>query len=553
MLRTVRNKGVSRAFPGVPRLLVPALGASGRRAPWVLLLGLLLVASPDRGEANGWEHGTVPFVALAAALRSGSVELRAKAAESLGFRGEARGVPPLLDLLEGDEPSHHVRAVAYDALGRLGDARALPVLRDCLQHESREEIRGACVAALGGLGDAESLSLVTEAFRSDAHALVRSRAVDALGAFAEPESLRVLESVVEGEDTELRYRAIRALGRTGMRAAAPSLLARLPLAADEAERAAIVEALARVRDPSAVDALLRELEGGPAPALRARIALALAAIEAPSAYDALLEMLRDPLPAVQFYALRGLRELGRPEAAGDVSDFYRRTAESLADRSSDDLVTDARAVLAALGLQVEALRTLLALGPDAGADAFLDGVRAPEIPRDSQTALRIAEGFYERQRIALHGLGYCHSPEAGRLLAGTDGIGHPDPRLRAVAARSLAVHGGSKVAATLIPMLRDPVPEVRWTAANALGRVADSAAISPLVARLQDEYGEVRRQAALSLGYLGAGTACEALLELASGDPVVAVREAAAYAASLLDEPVGTERKSIEEPCPTSN
>ena len=249
-----------------------------------------------------------------------------------------------------------------------------------------------------------------------------------------------------------------------------------------------MEALARIRDPSAVDALLRELEGGPAPALRARIALALAAIEAPSAYHALVEMLRDPLPAVQFYALRGLRELGRPEAAGDVSRFYRRTAERVADRSPDGLIEDPRTVLAALGLQVEALRTLLALGPDAGVDEFLDGARAPDIPRDSQTALRVAEGFYERQRIALHGLGYCHTPEAGRLLTGRDGIGNPDPRLRAVAVRSLAVHGGPKVAAALIPMLRDPVPEVRWTAANALGRVEDSAAISPLTEVLADEF-----------------------------------------------------------------
>ena len=310
---------------------------------------------------------------------------------------------------------------------------------------------------------------------------------------------------------------------------------RLTLTEDDAERAAIVEALARIRDPSAVDALLRELEGGPAPALRARIALALAAIEAPSAYDALVEMLRDPLAAVQFYALRGLRDLGQPDATGDVLNFYQRTAERLARRSADDLVMDAPAVLSALGLQVEALRTLLALGPDAGVDAFLDGARAPVIPRDSQTALRIAEGFYERRRIALHGLGYCHSPEAGRLLAGGDGIGHPDSRLRAVAVRSLAVHGGSDVAAALIPMLRDPVPEVRWTAASALGRVGDPAALSPLTEVLADEFGEVRRQAALSLGYLGAGTAREALLELADHDPVAAVREAAAYAASLLD------------------
>ena len=503
----------------------------------MLLLGLLFVASTERVEANGWEHGTVPFAALVAALRSNSAELRAKAAESLGYRGEARGVPPLLDLLEKNEASHHVRAIAYDALGRLGDARARPVLRHCLQRESREELRGACVAALGGLDGTESLALVIEAFRADAHSLVRNRAVDALGAFVQPESVRVLEGVVEGDSPELRFRAIRALGRTGMREAAPSLLARLPLAEDDSERAAIVEALARVRDPSAVDALLRELEGGSKPALRARIALALAAIRAPSAYDALVEMLRDPLPAVQFHALRGLRRLGRTEAVGDVLHFYRATAERLAERSPDDLIKDAPAVLATLGLQVEALRTLLALGPDAGAEAFLDGARAPEIPRDSQTALRVAEAFYERQRLALYGLGYSHSPNAERLLAGNGGIGHRDPRLRAVAVRSLAVHGGSEIAAALMPMLGDPVPEVRWTAASALGRIADPDAVFPLRIALTDAFGEVRRQAALSLGYLGRETAREALLELATRDPVAAVREAAAYAAGLLDAP----------------
>ena len=503
----------------------------------MLLLGVLLIAPPDRAAANGWEHGTVPFAALVAALLSASTDLRAKAAESLGYREEARGVPPLLDLIEGNEPSHRVRSVVYDALGRLGDARARPVLRRCLQRESREELRGACVAALGGLGGAESLGLVIEAFREDTHSLVRSRAVDTLGAFAQPESVRVLEEVVANGSAGMRHRAIVALGRTGVNEAVAPLIDRLPLAEEDAERAVIVEAIARLRDPSAVDVLLREMEESPSPALRARIALALAAIQASSAFDALRKMLDDSLPAVQFYALRGLRELGRPEAAGDVLRFYRDTARSLADRAPDSLVEDAPAVLAALGLQIEALRTLLALGPDPGADAFLDGARSPEIPRDSQTALRVAEAFYERQRIALYGLGYTHSKEAARLLAGGGGIGHPDPRLRAVAIRSLAVHGGLDVAAALTQVLYDPVPEVRWTAASVLGRIGDPATVSPLTAMLADEYGEVRRQAALALGYLGSMEARDALLGLASGDPDQAVREAAAYAAGLLDDP----------------
>ena len=508
------------------------------RAPRLLLLGVLLIASPERAAGNGWEHGTVPFPALVAALRGASSDLRAKAAESLGYRGEARGVPPLLDLLERNEPGHRVRSVSYDALGRLGDVRALPVLRHCLRHESREELRGVCVAALGGVGGVESLGLVVRALRGDAHFLVRSRAVDALGAFVQPESVRVLEGVVVSGSADMRHRAIVALGRTGAREAVAPLLDRLPRAEGGAEKVAIVEALARLRDPSALDALLREIDNSPSPALRARIAHALAAIEAPGAYDALVEMLGDPLPAVQFYALRGLKELRRPEAAWEVLRFYEETALRLTDRKPDSLVEEAPSVLAVLDLQVETLRTLLALGPDPGVDAFLDGARSPVIRRDSQTALRVAEGFYERQRISLHALGYCHSPDALRLLEGRDGVGHPDPRLRAVAVRSLAVHGEPDAAAALIPVLRDPVPEVRWTVAAALGRIGDPAAAAPLSAMLADEYGEVRRRAALALGYLGVRGARDALLELASGDPVESVREAAAYAAGRLEAPV---------------
>ena len=527
-----RQSGPSMS-PGGPSGSVPASAAVCRGAPW-MLAGVLLLGSPGQAGGNGWEHGAVPFAALVSALDSESADIRAKAAESLGFRGEARGVAPLLDLLGRTEPSHRVRSVAYSALGRLADHRALPILRRCLHGEAREEIRAVCVTALGELRGPESLGLVLDAFRDDAHPLVRSRAVDALGAFPEPRSLRVLERLLgDGSSGALRRRAIAALGRTGAREAADALLARLPHTEGEAERAAIVEALARLRDPSAVDVLLREMDRARDPALRARVAIALGAIRAPSAYDALVRMLGDPLPAVRLYALRGLKELGRPRAADDVLRFYLEMARRLAGRPAADLVEDAPSVLVLLSLQVEALRALLALDPARGADAFLDGARSPEVPRDSQAALRVAEGFYERRRIALHGLGYSVSRDAAPLLRGSGGIGHPDPRLRAVAVHSLAVLGEAGVAADLTPMLRDPVPEVRWTTARALGRSGDPAAVEPLLALLTDEYGEVRRQAALALGYLGALRARGPLLRLADQDPVETVRAAAAYAAGL--------------------
>ena len=504
------------------------------RIAGLLLCGVLLAWSAESG-GNGWEHGTVPFEALVTALESTSADMRGRAAQSLGYRGEARGVAPLLALLERVEPSHRVRSTAYAALGRLADTRALPVLQGCLRDEAREEIRGECVAAVGGIADAESLELVIGAFRSDPHPLVQDRAIDALGQFARPESVALLAGLLAGDDSVRRRRAIAALGRTGMREAVAPLLARLPEAGATAERAAIVEALARLRDPSALDALLAELDGVRDEALRVRITIALGAIRAPSAYDALVRMLRDPLPAVRFHAVRGLRELGKPAAAGDLARLYHELAESLAGRDYESLAADAPAVITALGLQIEILRALAGLDARRGTGAFIDGAASPAVPLDSQTALRIAEGFYERRRMALYGLGYSASRRAVGVLEGADGIGHPDPRLRAVAVRSLAVLNARGAAARLVPVLGDPVPEVRWTAAMALGRLRHAGAVDALIERLDDGFGEVRRQAALALGYIGEPRASLPLTQLAIDEPVASVREAALYAMDLLD------------------
>lgn len=506
-----------------------------KAATYLVLCCVLVLARPSEAKGNGWEHATIPFDGLVVALDSESESIRARAAESLGFRGEARGVSVLLTLLARPDPSHQVRASAYAALGRLADQRAVPVLGACLGKEEREEIRGVCLTALAGIGGSESLALVLEALREDTNSLVRDRAVDALGAFAQPEAVRALSGLLDANNGSLRRRAVIALGRTGASEATPLLLARLRLAQGSGERMEIIQALGRLRDPLAADALLREMEAATDPLLRTRITIALGAIQAPSAYDALIGALADPLPAVQLYAIRGLQELERPEAAGHLVGLYRALSKQISDDSARAFVADAPAVLTVLSLQVETLRALIELDGPRGLPAFLYGARAIEVGRDSQVSLKLAEGFYERRRIALHGLGYTHSRDAVELLSGSDGIGDPDARLRAVAARSLAVLGTSESIDKLLPMLSDPAPEVRWTAAQGLGRLADRRAVAPLMVLLADDSSQVRKHAALGLGYLGDPKARESLLDIAHRDPVETVREAARYAAGLLN------------------
>ena len=335
---------------------------------------------------------------------------------------------------------------------------------------------------------------------------MQNRAIDALGRFARPESVALLAGLLDDDDPVRRRRAIGALGRTGMREAVAPLLARLGEARATAgraaivetqatvERAAIVEALARLRDPLALDALLAELDTVRDEALRIRITIALGAIRAPSAYDALVRMLRDPAAGGPLPRRAGTAGAGQAGCRRrPLAPLPRAGGKPRRPGLRGRWAADAPAVITALGLQIEILRALAGLDARRGTDAFIDGASSPAVPLDSQTALRIAEGFYERRRMALHGLGYSASRRAVGVLEGADGIGHPDPRLRAVAVRSLAVLNARGAAARLVPMLRDPVPEVRWTAAMALGRLRHPGAVDALIERLNDEFSEVRR------------------------------------------------------------
>ena len=138
------------------------------------------------------------------------------------------------------------------------------------------------------------------------------------------------------------------------------------------------------------------------------------------------------------------------------------------------------------------------------------------------------------RRRALYGLGYTKSTAASELLTGAAGIGDPDFRLRAVAARSLGVLGGHANAHAVAPLLSDASAEVRWTTAEVLGRLGHKGNEAKLAATLGDLVGEVRRQAALALGYLGASEARPKLAERAKTDTDGRVRAAAAYALSLM-------------------
>ena len=502
----------------------------------VLCAALLLPATPPR--ANGWEHGAIPLSALLRGLEDGASETRRRAAESLGLRGQPEAVAPLLARLATPETDPHVRSALYIALGRLRHPTALAALTNCLSGEAREELRGDCALALGLLADRAGLPPLLTALHNDESILVRSRAVDALGSFAAPETVAALAGLLGAEEkgNGLRLRAIRALGRSGAAQAVAPLLSVLRDARDADETLAAIDGLGALAAPEARAPLTALLEQAPEPAVRARIAVALGAIRAGDALPALVALLGDPEPAIRYFAVEALRELGKPAAAGPLRELALGLSEGLDERGEAVLLADPIAALAELSLLEVALRGLTELDPAAGRPAYL-AVAAPRaLAPGSAAALRLADGFYRVRRAALYGLGYTDAEEAQALLAGPAALSDGDPRIRAVAVRALGVLGRPETPALLLPMLADAAAEVRWTAAAVLGRLHDRSAVPALIAGLADGTAEMRRQSALALAYLGDAGARPALLERAAEDDNAGVREAATFAASVLSE-----------------
>jgi HEAT repeat protein len=326
------------------------------------------------------------------------------------------------------------------------------------------------------------------------------------------------------------------LGRTGELAAGDALLRALEAPADEAERLLIVAALGQVKAAAAAGPL-RELLGQAAESvLRAQIVVALGAIRDGSSRPTLVEMLEDPVPAVRYLAVESLHAMGARDAAAPIDALGQELTGQIRHDAADWSAHAAALVVQARTL-VAVLRALIDLDPATGETTMLEAAKLPAVDAPAAAALAVETALFECRRVALHGLGYVPSAAAVELLQGPQGLGHADYRIRAIAARSLAVQGGPAALDRLLPSLQDRSAEVRWTAALGLGRLADRRAVQPLLEHLSDSSARVRREASLALGYLGDPAAKSGLQALASADEAEPVRAAAAYALRLIDRP----------------
>lgn len=507
----------------------------------------------SRAQANGWEHAAVPLPVLLDALNFDDTTTRAKAAESLGVRGAVEAVPPLLTLLEKAEQPPEVKQAVYRSLGQLGDPAARDVLLSCLSEEvARLEIAGTCVTALGHLASANDQPSfeVLSALAQDtvANALMRARAVDALalsGANAVPSLTALLKDPAPG----LSLRAVFALGRSGAAEAARPLVALLKKELNaEAQPRRLAPLVAALRPLGAAEAgpvfeqILQEYSD---PALRVETAASLAAIGTGRQRERLERLLTDPIPAVQYAGLQGLRDLADPEAGSAIAKFAKESfghyRSLFLDKDGDAALENPAAAIALASVFEYALRTLGELAPDGKAELFSTVAAVVPEKRKGAAGAALANAVYQIRRAALYMLGYTKQDAAMLTLIGPHGLADPDPRLRAVAMRSIGVLGDDLDAPDAVPDavavsvegLQDPSAEVRWTAATVLG-LLNAGGGEAVLKMLADTDSRVRAAAAEALGLMRYDPAKAALLALVEGDDADRVQQAARFALSLI-------------------
>jgi HEAT repeat protein len=164
--------------------------------------------------------GPAVINALAAVLRSGSVERRVAAANTLAELGEPSVVKLLISALKDNEAA--VRSAAINGLARMGDSQAVTGLLPLLKDRDRN-VRVATVSALGQMADKGAITPLME-MASDREWEVRAMLAETLGRLGDRSALSTVLELAKDSDQEVRQNAVEALGRVGNESTLHSLV-----------------------------------------------------------------------------------------------------------------------------------------------------------------------------------------------------------------------------------------------------------------------------------------------------------------------------------------
>lgn len=203
---------------------------------------LAQLGSPDLGERLRAVNEARPldpedcFEVLSVGAQDPNARVRYAAVSQMGtlsLPDPGVALPLLLDLLKRD-PEFDVRSAAAAALGDLKQPQVLEDLLTAYRQENEWLAQFSIIAALGELGNRGAYETLVEALLQG-NELIRTAAAGALGDLADPRAVPVLETQLDSEDWQMRYRVTLALARIGGEITRPGLT---KLAQDPVEQVA---------------------------------------------------------------------------------------------------------------------------------------------------------------------------------------------------------------------------------------------------------------------------------------------------------------------------
>ena len=418
-----------RTRPQMALTAVPATIACALFAVLILAPGV---------KANGWEHTSIKLETLIATLEDPDPNMRRRAAESLGYRGQAEASEALLERLDDGEQAVRVRAEIFAALGRIGETSALDAIAECLDNESAAGVRAQCAGALGNIDSARAERLALAGL-DDKHDSVRLRAIESLGSFSSDKTVEALISLSRQAGSGLQQVALLALGRTRAAAGVEVLVAALDNTRNSKRTIVLLQALTLAANPAALEKIRQIYSETPDEEVKRYALVAIAFTRADGIEPLFLEALTSSDPATRSLGLGVLRRFGRADQAKAIAQRALEDMQDLLASPVERLTGDPTQSIAEVGLMNEYLRTVIRLDPAAGEQIYLRAADSRSIPRGSAAELKMAEGFYQARWHSIYGLGYCRSDAARRTVTGA--LADPDARIRAVAVRSIGVMG----------------------------------------------------------------------------------------------------------------
>ena len=144
-------------------------------------------------------------------LKIGDVEVRKEAAEEIGKSKDVKGIEPLIDAFNDENPK--VRFQSAKSLGMIGKPAIEPLI-NALRSDESENIKKYATLALKDIGDAsvvDTLILVLE----DKSFAVRKFAAKALGEMGDLKAVDPLIETLDDEDWGVKMAVLKALGDLG--------------------------------------------------------------------------------------------------------------------------------------------------------------------------------------------------------------------------------------------------------------------------------------------------------------------------------------------------